>query len=206
MFTAQQRRWLVPLLISTTILLIDQASKIWIRATLGPQPLQGAIPLIGDWSNLIYSRNTGVAFGLFQNMSPLFLVLSILITLGAIYVYIVYLPNQHVGVQLSMGLIIGGALGNVVDRIRLGYVVDFIQIGWWPVFNVADSAITTGATILAVYLLITTEEPPPGPDPRDTALLDELLERDVSAAEDDTSGSPQEPPRSGGRVGDDALG
>jgi signal peptidase II len=205
-FTAQQRRWLVPLLISTTILLIDQASKIWIRATLGPQPLQGAIPLIGDWSNLIYSRNTGVAFGLFQNMSPLFLVLSILITLGAIYVYIVYLPNQHVGVQLSMGLIIGGALGNVVDRIRLGYVVDFIQIGWWPVFNVADSAITTGATILAVYLLITTEEPPPGPDPRDTALLDELLERDVSAAEDDTSGSPQEPPRSGGRVGDDALG
>jgi len=205
-FTAQQRRWLVPLLVSTTVLLIDQASKIWIRATLGPQPLRGAIPLIGDWSNLIYSRNTGVAFGLFQNMSPLFLVLSILITLGAIYVYIVYLPNQHVGVQLSMGLIIGGALGNVVDRIRLGYVVDFIQIGWWPVFNVADSAITTGATILAVYLLITTEEPPPGPDPRDTALLDELLERDVSVAEGDTSGPPQEPPRSAGRVGDDALG
>ncbi len=206
MFTAQQRRWLVPLLISTTVLFIDQASKIWIRATLGPQPLQGAIPLIGDWSNLIYSRNTGVAFGLFQNMSPLFLVLAILITLGAIYVYIVYLPNQHVGVQLSMGLIIGGALGNVVDRIRLGYVVDFIQIGWWPVFNVADSAITTGATILAVYLLITTEEPPPGPDPRDTALLDELLERDVNAAESDAPGASQEPPRSAGRVGDDALG
>jgi signal peptidase II len=205
-FTAQQRRWLVPLLVSTTVLLLDQASKIWIRATLGPQPLREAIPLIGEWSNLIYSRNTGVAFGLFQNMSPLFLVLSSLITLGAIYVYIVYLPNQHAGIQLSMGLIIGGALGNVVDRIRLGYVVDFIQIGWWPVFNVADSAITVGATILAVYLLFTTEEPPPGPDPQDTALLDELLERDVTTADSDASRSPQEPPRSAGRVGDDALG
>lgn len=206
MFTAQQRRWLVPLLVSTTVLLLDQASKIWIRATLGPQPLREAIPLIGEWSNLIYSRNTGVAFGLFQNMSPLFLVLSSLITLGAIYVYIVYLPNQHAGIQLSMGLIIGGALGNVVDRIRLGYVVDFIQIGWWPVFNVADSAITVGATILAVYLLFTTEEPPPGPDPQDTELLDELLERDVTTADSDAPRSPQEPPRSAGRVGDDALG
>jgi signal peptidase II len=205
-FTVQQRRWLVPLLIGTTVLVIDQASKIWIRARLGPQPLREAIPLIGDWSNLIYSRNTGVAFGLFQNMSPLFLVLAILICLGAIYVYIVYLPNQHLGVQLSMGLIIGGALGNVVDRIHLGYVVDFIQIGWWPVFNVADSAITVGATILAVYLLFTTEEPPPGPDPQDTALLDELLERDVTPAEHDAPGTAQEPHRPAGRMGDDALG
>jgi signal peptidase II len=205
-FTAQQRRWLVPLLVGSTVLLLDQASKIWIRATLGPQPLQGAIPLVGDWSNLIYSRNTGVAFGLFQNMSPLFLVLSILISLGAIYVYIVYLPNLQFGVQLSMGLIIGGALGNVFDRIRLGYVVDFIQIGWWPVFNVADSAITVGAIILALYLLFTTEEPPPDPDPQDMALLDELLEHDAVSSDSDTPHTPQEPPRSAGRVSDDALG
>lgn len=206
MFTAQQRRWLVPLLIGLVVLAADQASKIWIRATLGPEPLRQAIPLIGDWSNLIYSRNTGVAFGLFQNMSPLFTVLSLLISLGAIYVYIIYLPNQHTGVQISMGLIIGGALGNVADRIRLGYVVDFIQIGWWPVFNVADSAITVGATILAVYLLFATEEPPPGPDPQDEALLDELLERDIETPANDTPQSQPEPQRSAKRVNDDALG
>jgi signal peptidase II len=78
---------------------------------------------------------------------------ALLISAGAIYIYAQHLPNRRLIVQVSIGLIEGGALGNVIDRLRLGYVVDFIQVGWWPVFNLADSAISVGAVMLAVYLL-----------------------------------------------------
>jgi signal peptidase II len=178
-FDAQQRRWLVPLSLCLLVLVFDQLSKLWILNTL--EFAQG-FSVVGDWFNIIYSRNTGVAFGLFQNMSPLFTIVSLLISAGAIYVYTIYLPNHTWSVQISLGLILGGAFGNIIDRIRLGYVVDFIQVGWWPVFNVADSAITVGATVLAFFLLFTPEdEPQPGPyAPGDDALLNELLHRDVS--------------------------
>lgn len=181
MLTAQRRRWLVPLTLGLLVLLGDQASKIWIRSTLGPEPLRQRITLLVDWIHLVYSRNTGVAFGLFQNMSPLFTFTSLLICLGAVYVYITYLPNDRWPVQISMGLILGGAVGNIIDRVRLGYVVDFIEVGWWPIFNVADSAITTGATVLALFLLFTPEEPPPRRNPQDDALLGELLNQDIEA-------------------------
>lgn len=70
-----------------------------------------------------------------------------------IYVYITQLPRQNLAVQISIGLIVGGALGNLIDRILLGYVIDFIQVGWWPVFNVADSAISVGAILLVLTLV-----------------------------------------------------
>jgi signal peptidase II len=108
-------------------------------------------------------------------MSPVFIFVAIIICIGAIYVYSVYLPNWRASVQLSLGLIIGGAIGNVIDRIRLGYVVDFIEIGWWPIFNVSDSAITVGATILALVLLFEPEPTSQETDPQDEALLNELL-------------------------------
>ncbi len=179
MFDSQQRRWVVPLVLAVLVLLIDQVSKRWIRGWLGPNPMQQRVSLFGDWLNIVYSRNTGVAFGLFQNMSPVFIVVSLLICAGAIYVYSVYLPNDNWLVQVPLGLILGGALGNVVDRVYLGYVVDFIQVGWWPIFNVADSAITTGALVLAFFLLFLPEEPPPSSNPQDEALLGELLNHDV---------------------------
>jgi signal peptidase II len=159
--TAQRRRWLLPLAIGALVLLADQLSKLWVLHTLGPVPAARRIALVGDWLNLVYSRNTGVAFGLFQGMdvSEVFLVLALLISVGAIYAYIYHLPNHILSVQISTGLILGGALGNVFDRIRLGYVVDFIQVSWWPVFNLADSSITVGATILALFLLFGDDEP-----------------------------------------------
>jgi signal peptidase II len=174
------QRWLTPTLIGLFVLVADQLSKAWAVATLGPQPHQRVIPLVGDWLNLVYSRNTGVAFGLFQNWSQLFIFTSIFITAGAIYAYIYHLPNQSLSIQVAMGLVVGGALGNIMDRIRLGYVVDFISVGWWPVFNLADSGITVGVFILALYLIFVGDElPQPRPAPRDDGLLRELLNRDV---------------------------
>jgi signal peptidase II len=80
-----------------------------------------------------------------------------------------------------MGLILGGAVGNIVDRIRLGSVVDFISVGWWPVFNLADSAISVGVTALAAYLIFIGDDLPAAPrsSPRDDGLLDDLLSRDL---------------------------
>jgi signal peptidase II len=185
----QRRRWLVPLIIGVLVLICDQVTKNWILQTLGPSPcaVNGcpAIPIVDDWINIIYSRNTGVAFGLFQHMSPVLTIVSLLISLGAIYVYTVYLPNQAWSVQVSIGLIVGGAIGNIVDRLRLGYVVDFIQVGWWPVFNVADSAISVGATILAIYLMLIPEEPSESIASGDDTLLTELLRHDVGTLERD---------------------
>lgn len=144
--------WLLPLALTLSILVLDQVSKLWIVQALGPQPLMSAIPLVGDWFRLVYSHNTGVAFSLFQNIPQFLTIVALLITGGVVYVYTRHMPNHSPLVQVSVGLIIGGALGNVVDRLRLGYVIDFIQVGWWPVFNVADSAICVGAALLLLGL------------------------------------------------------
>ncbi len=176
MQTGSAQRWWLPALIFAVVVALDQLTKLWILENLGPVPLMKVIPIIDDWLRIVYWRNTGVAFGLFQNNSELFTAVALLITAGAIYAYARHLPNQKLLVQVSMGLILGGAIGNVIDRVRLGYVVDFIQVGWWPIFNLADSAITVGASLLGVYLLFAPEdEPASTPDPHDDHLLRELL-------------------------------
>ena len=172
---------LLPATAGLVVLALDQWTKRWAADTLGPVPFSKTISLGFDWLRLVYSQNTGVAFGLFQNMPQLFTVTSIVITAGAIYAYFVYLPNRVPWVQLAMGLIIGGALGNIFDRLRMGFVVDFIGVGWWPVFNLADSAITSGVTMLAGYLIFVGDEQPLRRrlPPRDDGLLNDLLSRDL---------------------------
>lgn len=171
----------MPAALGAAVLAIDQLTKRWATTTLGPEPGDRVIQLVGDWLNLVYGQNTGVAFGMFQNMPKLFTVTSILITAGAVYAYIVHLPNRSLWVQTSAGLILGGAVGNIIDRLRHGYVVDFIQVGWWPVFNLADSAICVGVTMLAGYLIFVGDEPAIAPrtPPRDDGLLSDLLSRDL---------------------------
>lgn len=186
MFWVQYRRWLVPLVVGALVILVDQVTKVWIVQNLGPVQMLESITIVDDWFLLVYSHNTGVAFSLFQGMSPVLTVVALLIVTGALYAYVSYLPNYLGSVQVSMGLIIGGAFGNIIDRVRLGYVVDFIQVGWWPIFNVADSAITVGAVMLGFFLLF-YDEPDAEPEPRDDALLSDLLHRDVPATSDPAS-------------------
>lgn len=151
--TSRSGRWLVPLIIAAVVVTLDQATKIWVAATLGPEIMARFIPVIGDTVRIAYHHNTGVAFSLFQGYSSVLILTSLLIVAGAIYFYATQLPNHRRLIQLSMGLIMGGAFGNLIDRIRLGYVVDFIQVGWFPIFNVADSAITVGAALLMVQFV-----------------------------------------------------
>ncbi len=144
---------MIPAVIAAVVVIIDQLSKVWVQQTW-PQPYTGEIPIIEDWLELTHIHNTGVAFGLFSGMPQLFTFTSLVIVGVAIHFYLKHVPEDHGWLSLSLGLIIGGALGNVVDRIRLGYVVDFIKTfdGRFPVFNIADSCIVVGVFVMAVFL------------------------------------------------------
>jgi signal peptidase II len=130
-------------------LTIDQLSKALVRVYLP----DGKIICIGDFLKLRQLRNPGTAFGLIQGKAwPLFL-LSI-----AVFFFLLLLLWKLGGpggvtFQVGMGLIIGGALGNIIDRVALGEVVDFIDFGFWPVFNFADMAIVIGVAITMVVVV-----------------------------------------------------
>lgn len=178
MRSSSPRIWVVPAIVVMIVIILDQLSKAWILRTLGD--VEGAsMPLLGDWLKFTYVRNTGVAFGMFQNLPGLFTITSILISIGALYFYRYQLPNRHPVVQLCVGGILGGAIGNIIDRVRFGYVVDFVHVTWFPgIFNLADSCISVGVVILAAFLLREGEEPKRAAPPADDSLLGDLLTRD----------------------------
>lgn len=134
---------------------IDQASKYWIRDTLA---LGQSWP--ADWPiRLTFLTNTGAAFGLFQDQG-VFLIAVALVVIGVILFYHRFLGQDTWLVRVSLGLQLGGALGNLVDRLRDGFVTDLIDLQVWPVFNLADSAISVGVAILAWHLLFRSSTKP----------------------------------------------
>jgi len=173
-----RRHWTRPATVAGVVIVLDQITKARILTSLGP--VEGSSwPLIGDWLSFMFVKNTGVAFGLFGGIPHFFTITSVLISIGAIYFYRFHLPNHHPWVQVSLGLIIGGAIGNIIDRLRYSYVVDFIYVRWFPgIFNLADSAITVGVIMLAGYLLFVGENHT-HTAPADDTLLGELLGQDT---------------------------
>jgi signal peptidase II len=173
-----RRHWTRPALVALFVIVLDQISKAEILSALGPVE-NSSWPLLGNWLSFTFVKNTGVAFGLFRGIPHFFTITSVLISIGAIYFYRFHLPNDRRWVQFSIGLIVGGAIGNIIDRLRYSYVVDFIHVSWFPgIFNLADSAITIGVIMLAGYLLLIGESPT-RPAPADDALLGELLNQDT---------------------------
>lgn len=173
-----RRYWLGPAAIAATILGFDQLSKAWILQHLGT--VEGTtLPLIDGLLSFTLIHNTGIAFGMFDIGFPhFFTVTSIAISLAAMYFYRYHLPNHGPLTQVCLGMIVGGAIGNIIDRLRFGYVIDFVHISWFPgIFNVADSAITVGVAMLALFLLLTGDG-----DTRavsgDDSLLGDLLNQD----------------------------
>ncbi|MEE9426465.1 MAG: signal peptidase II [Methylococcales bacterium] len=147
------RLWI---LIAILVIALDQLSKWWIRALF---ELYEAIPVFPGLQ-IIYVRNLGAAFSFLSGAGGwqrwFFIVLSVLASI-AIVIWMSRLPTQRRLEALGLSLVLGGAIGNLVDRVLLGYVVDFIDVyyqSWhWPVFNVADSAITVGVVIMIVDIL-----------------------------------------------------
>jgi signal peptidase II len=156
------KRRLPFLAILVGVVALDQVTKWWIRRTL---ELHEFRPLIEGLLSLSHIRNRGAAFGILQDadlphQSVIFSVVSLL-ALAAIAFYALRLPAEARLPRLALSLVLGGAVGNLVDRIRFGYVVDFIHVYWkhhqWPDFNAADSAITVGVTLLLLDMLRTPE-------------------------------------------------
>jgi len=135
------------------IIMLDQFSKIQVTNLLNPGD---SIPLINDILNLTFVLNRGAAFGVLQGKSWLFLTMAGVIISIMIYVHLTYhLPHW---VQYAMGFIVGGTVGNLIDRWNLGAVRDFFSIGWFPVFNIADMAIVAGGGLLILYLFMNEPE------------------------------------------------
>ncbi|MBA3946643.1 MAG: signal peptidase II [Herpetosiphonaceae bacterium] len=155
------QRLRVPLLVALLVVVLDQLSKWWI-VRMWPEPQSGEMTFIPHLVGLTYIRNEGVAFGLFQGIPQFFTITSLVIVAGLIYFYLHSLPAGDRLVSVLVGMIIGGAIGNVLDRVRLNYVVDFIKTfdGHFPIFNVADSCVSVGVIILAAYLFLLDRRKP----------------------------------------------
>ena len=110
------------------------------------------MPLIAGALHLTYVQNTGSAFGLFKGLHTLFIVLSLLVC-GWIIREFLARPATAPLTWWGLALVLGGAVGNLIDRVRVGYVIDFIDVRVWPVFNVADSAISIGIALLFLDML-----------------------------------------------------
>ena len=146
----------------TACLAIDQVSKAWVVASLVPYRPTNVIPWLAPLLSFTLVENTGVAFGLFPALGPLFMWLAMLVVVG-ILVFRRSIPASDLWVHLSLGLVTGGAVGNVIDRVARGYVVDFLDVNFWPlatwpVFNFADSAIVIGVVVLMVDSFLAERE------------------------------------------------
>jgi len=145
------------LLIAAVTLLVDQATKTLVVRFLHPAQTWNLSPFLAHWVSFTYVTNTGAAFGLFPNQGLLLIVIAVVVTAGII-LYYRRLPDGQWLVRLALGLQLGGALGNLSDRLRYGYVVDFVDFNFWPlkdwpVFNLADASIVLGVSLLALALL-----------------------------------------------------
>jgi len=148
-------RGLLLLLIALSVVGFDQLTKYLIRANM---ELGQSIPSEGFF-RLTYTTNTGGAFGILANQTFL-LAMAAVIGITVLLIYLRYLPLESALLKAGLGLDLGGAVGNLIDRLRSGEVVDFIDVGAWPVFNIADSAIVVG-TILIIYYLLFFSKPKP---------------------------------------------
>ncbi|MCH2673166.1 MAG: signal peptidase II [Dehalococcoidia bacterium] len=132
-----------------SIFFLDQITKYLVYSNMY---LGESIPENG-LLRITYARNTGTAFSLFRSHGELLLFLSVLVALF-FTIYFIFIEKPKIFMRLFISLVVAGALGNIIDRIRFGYVNDFIDVGFWPIFNIADSSISIAITIYILDALI----------------------------------------------------
>lgn len=148
--------------VALVVVVLDMLSKWFVTRELGPVAERSSIQLIGRVVELHYGLNSGVAFGLLSGSSTLAgaLVGVVFVPLGVV---LFLLARRGAFWAIAAGLVLGGAAGNLIDRVGDGTVIDFISVGRWPTFNLADSAITVGALLLICLSFYERDE---GDDPR----------------------------------------
>lgn len=141
------------LLLAGLIVALDQWTKWLVRMNIpfGDSWLPNGWNWLMPYARIVYWHNTGAAFGMFQNGNAVFTMLAIIVILVILYYYPLVEKNEWY-LRLAMGMQLAGAAGNLIDRLTVGKVTDFISIGTFPVFNVADSSITVGVMVLLLGL------------------------------------------------------
>jgi len=152
------RRFVAPLVIGAIVFVVDQTTKLLIRKTVA---LHESIPVVDGLVDIVHARNPGAAFSFLAEApawfrGPFFVVISITAIVVLLYV-IARLPLEDRLMRIALGGVLGGAVGNLLDRLMYGEVTDFVDLHWrgyhWPAFNVADSSITLAVTAVVVQAL-----------------------------------------------------
>ena len=161
---AKRLREIILLGIAMVIVVADQVSKSWVRQHAIMGVPWDPVPWLRPVLSITYGTNTGAAFGLFPQFGGIYAMLAVVVIAMILFLHR-YLAAQGWLIQASLALQLGGAVGNLIDRLARGTVTDFIDLNFWPmqqwaVFNVADSALVVGVCVLAVHLLFTKESPP----------------------------------------------
>ncbi len=161
------RKYRIATAVCVLFVIADQTSKTIIKALLAPN---GRVPIINGVFDLNYAENTGMAFGMLQNMEPAWIRTPLFTAITVIaLIIIVHLlsqtPERSFRLPIGLGLILSGAFGNLIDRFRWGVVVDFIRVKvwppanfYWPTFNLADTFITLGIVLLLLDTIFAREE------------------------------------------------
>ncbi len=156
-FAATRLQWLLLAAIAALAVIADQVAK---HVVVGSLSLGDGVHVVGPLT-IRHVQNSGIAFGLFSNATAGVIVVTA-IAIGWMLAYFARSGARHPVLPVALGLVIGGSLSNLADRVRLGFVTDFIDFRYWPAFNVADSCIVIGVGILLAALVLTEREPRPG--------------------------------------------
>jgi signal peptidase II len=133
--------------VAVSVAATDQLTKLLLVSAIGQSRLESRIEVVDGWLALEYTENRGAAFGLLSGLVPVLTVVSLAVLIGLLLHYMRQV-RPPLWQTFAIGAIAGGAFGNLLDRFRLGHVIDFVSVGPWPNFNVADSAITIGVLVL----------------------------------------------------------
>jgi len=150
--TAARAGWgekLLPFLIMAVVILLDQGTKYLVETRV---PLYGTwapVPALENIFRVVHTANTGAVFGLFQGTGMFFAALAVVVAIAIAY-FNMTLPGGQWLLRLALGLQLGGALGNLIDRLRQGHVTDFIDTGPWYIWNLADLAIVSGVVLFGI--------------------------------------------------------
>lgn len=139
----------MPVLVCISIIILDQIVKSYIQSIM----IVGmSIPVIPDAFHITYILNPGAAFGILENQRMFFILIGTVILCAAIYFYS-YIKKENFFIRYGMSMLLGGAVGNLIDRVRIGYVIDFFDFRIWPIFNIADIAIVVGVGCIIYSVL-----------------------------------------------------
>lgn len=141
-------------ILTIILVIIDQLSKYYIQSTM---MLGESIPVWEDIFHITYILNPGAAFGMMANQTAFFVVLALAIVGAVIYFYPT-IRRESRAMKIGIGLLLGGAIGNLIDRVQIGMVIDFFDFRIWPIFNIADIGIVCGAGIILAVSFLTRDK------------------------------------------------